>query len=70
MKWYSIKEYKIPSNMQYIFVALDVEEMCVYEMAQYKYINRTDSFNWVNKQDSILTQVTHFCIPDPIPIED
>jgi hypothetical protein len=56
--------------MQYIFVALDVEEMCVYEMAQYKYINRTDSFNWVNKQDSILTQVTHFCIPDPIPSEE
>lgn len=70
MKWYSVKKYKIPGNSSYIFVALSVEELCVFEMAKYTYCNKTDDFRWINEDGEILSQVTHFCIPDPIEIDD
>lgn len=70
MKWYSVKKYKIPVNRGFIFVASDLDEMCMYDVAQYKHNEERDRFYWHNKDDRILMRVTHFCIPDPVEIEE
>lgn len=70
MKWYSVNDYKIPANIGYLFVALKVDELCTYDIAKYTHNSETDLFNWFNKDGNILVQVTHFCIPDPIEIEE
>jgi hypothetical protein len=69
MKWYSVKDYKIPAHLGYLFVALKVEEMCTYTIAEYTYNIKTDKFDWFNESGDTLSQVTHFCIPDPVEIE-
>lgn len=68
MKWYSVIDYKIPANIGYLFVALKVEELCAYSIAQYTHNILTDKFNWFDKDGNTLTQVTHFCIPEPTPM--
>ncbi len=67
MKWYSVNEFKIPINYGYIFVALEVDEMCTYKIAEYRYNPESDLFNWFCENGSIMTQVKYFCLPDPIP---
>lgn len=42
-----------------------------YQMAEYKFNNKTDTFEWFDEQEYLCSkQITHFCIPDPIEIED
>lgn len=70
MKWYSVKKHKIPANIGFLFVALEVEELCSYAIAIYKHDIITDQFSWFHENGNKLSQVTHFCIPDPIEIEE
>lgn len=70
MKWYSVKKYKIPANNTFIFVTLSVDELCIFKMAKYTYCDKTDDFRWIGEDDHIMSQVTHFFIPDPVEIED
>ena len=70
MKWYSVKKHGIPVNSGHLFVALKVEELCAYDMAQYTHNFNTDRFDWFNKDGNVLTQVTHFCIPAPVDKEE
>ncbi len=70
MKWYSVKDYKVPANMGMLFVALSIENLCIYKICEYKHNLKTDEFSWFDEQGYTSSQVTHFCIPDPIEIEE
>lgn len=70
MKWYSVKQYQIPVNLSYVFVAISFDNMCLYKLAQYKHNSKTDEFDWFDEKGNTLSQVTHFCIPQPVPIDD
>ena len=70
MRWYSVNTYKIPANIGIVFIALSVDELCVYKLSKYTYDARTDAFRWFDENDNTFSQVTHFCIPDPIEIEE
>lgn len=60
MKWYSTKEYKPALNGMYL-VRLKHSINESYEVA---------SFEWIDKYFDCGYEITHFCIPDPIPIEE
>lgn len=70
MKWYSVKDYKIPANISFVLVALDVDHTCAYIMAEHKYNQKTDEFSWFDENGNTFSQVTHFCIPEPVEIEE
>lgn len=69
MKWYSVKEHKIPFNMGFVFVGLSVGDSCAYSIAEFRYNPSSDEdvYEWFGKNNHTLAQVTHFCIPDPLP---
>jgi hypothetical protein len=69
MKWYSVKKYSIPINLGFLFVAIDMNGMFSTGIAEYTHDANNDDFNWFDRNGSLLSHVTHFCIPDPIEIE-
>lgn len=61
MKWLSVKKFKPPADMT-VFVLIRMGNIRV---AEYNYENE----GWVYKSEIALV-FTHFCIPDPIEIEE
>ena len=70
MRWYSVKDHLIPANNGLVFVALEVDDMCVYKMASYKFNSKTDEFSWFDENGNTFSQITHFCIPEPVEREE
>lgn len=70
MKWYSVKDFGIPANFGRLFVAIAVDELVVFGLAEYTHNIKTDKFSWFDDNDSVLLGVTHFCIPEPIRINE
>lgn len=68
MRWYSVFDYKVPANIGMVFVALDVDHLCVYKMGEYKHNPKTDKFSWFDENGNTFSQVSYFCIPEPIPM--
>lgn len=64
MKWYSVKKYR-PPRSEYCFVVSGGEiALANYEVDSWSvYCPITNSYRE-------LTDITHFCIPDPIEIEE
>ncbi len=70
MKWHSVRKYHIPCGLGELFVAIPVDEMVVYKMAEYDYDRKNDDYGWFCIDKNRLIGITHFCIPDPVEIED
>lgn len=68
MKWYSVKKYT-PYND--IGVCLVMTENDDVTMATFGYWSHTDQYLWLSDIDAKpLEGVTHFCIPEPVEIEE
>ncbi len=63
MRWYSVKDYVIPKEI-ILFV-------CSNEGFFYCGSYKTDN-SWSIEEcdDSSIPEVTHFCVPSPVPIEE
>ena len=68
MKWYSVKEYKIPAETGFLFVVIESNGNWVFDMAEYTHNFKLDAPSWYSVSGTILSNVTHFCIPDPVPM--
>ena len=62
MKWYSVKKYKPPCGMDVLVSTVDGVLLLAFHSVIDKWRNSDDT--------SIELNVTHFCIPDPIPLDD
>lgn len=77
MKWYSIKKYKPYDNRTCIGACTDGAGhmnlwLCQYDEDKNAWYLVDDSLD-SSKNDKLTDidfAITHFCIPDPIPIED
>lgn len=61
MKWYSVKKYKPPvdGNRYLVFAENEI------------YIAFCEDLYWMNYESgTLISEVTHFCIPDPIEVEE
>jgi hypothetical protein len=69
VKWYSVKKY-IPPVKEYIyFVRLSNGEIYTATIESYEHDGR---HSWISEDDKYFDDysITHFCIPDPIEIEN
>ena len=72
MKWYSVKNYKLPaSSIDNILVRHLSSSTGTYRLEVANYYGNiwVDNVNLEPLEDDNYT-VTHFCVPDPIEIEE
>ena len=62
MKWYSVKKYKPSLNIGTYFVITKDGQLWTADW----YHNRWKS----DSEDEEICGVTHFCIPDPVEVEE
>ncbi len=69
MKWYSVKKYKPPSNCK-MFAITDYGDIWTCEYTE-EHSHKDLGVVFVSDMDrSPVHSITHFCIPDPIEIEE
>lgn len=67
MKWYSVKKYRPAHAITECFVRTSEKGIVV----AYNCEMAGGRIEWVQSDhDTELKDVTHFCMPDPIPLED
>lgn len=66
MKWYSVKKYKPIIIYDYLVINKDGG----IRVAWNKEYTNGDIGWFCSEEETPIEGVTHFCIPDPIPIED
>lgn len=68
MKWFPFPKYKPSSNSGECLVTTDEMDLWI---AIYQYCDEIDEYAWIAECDGMrLNSVTHFIIPDAIPVED
>lgn len=68
MKWYSVDKFKPHNKMGVCFVMDENLKIC---LATFKYSYEIDGYAWVSEiNNSSYVSVTHFCIPEPVNIEE
>jgi hypothetical protein len=70
MKWYSVKKYKPPIYCDVICRVLDCEYGETIIMGSYSRKSNRWDFNEEPLNEIYRYTVTHFCIPDPIEIDE
>ncbi len=67
MKWHSVKKYKTAQSMTTCMVITECGDCYIANSVKFE-----DGWKWdvLGENSKILNNVTHFCIPDPIPIDD
>lgn len=66
MKWYSIKKYKVPAGT-ICFILFEEDQ---FEVAMWGWHEKTKQYGFLTLEDNLLcSNVTHFCIPEPVEIE-
>jgi hypothetical protein len=69
MKWYSVKKYVPPDDCK-LFVITDYGDIwtCKYTA---EHLDEYDGALFISDMDGMIVKgITHFCIPDPIEIEE
>lgn len=67
MKWYSVKKY-VPPNPSGECLIAECDQ--VLAIARYVYVESRLNWEWVDQKGIPYGDVSHFCIPDPIEIEE
>ena len=70
MKWYNVKKFLPCDYEEVICRVIDKEELESIVMASYAHDRKKWDFNHHTFDERYRFTVTHFCIPDPIEIED
>jgi len=67
MKWYSVKKYRPPYSVMELIVyngmSIKHAECCAMSDGSYEFYK-------LDMDSTIIEGVTHFCIPEPIEIEE